>query len=483
MRKEVFVLVLALLLAIAGCTSGDNNTTTSSNTPFVGGAEGLRVSFVDNAPPREILDNPKPQDESQVMRFEIAVKLDNMGEQEVLTSNIKTTLGGIYPPDFDKSSTDLQNVIASAKLPNVLKIEGVRKDPEGDKLPGGTEEMTFKDLGYLKSLAGNNEFPVQADVCYKYTTKAVGNFCMRQDMTRTSAGVCTVKGAKQMFSSGAPVQVTTLDESVGGRNKVILKFRIKAVGAGSFFKPDPAGTPPTCTKGDFSKENFVQVTVNTGVNGLTCSGFSSTGSQSATGQVRLANGEASVTCIQDMVTVDALQSVNVQVEYNHLISTATSILVKHLPADSQTSSQVSAECVPGQIKPCTTGQNCQGQQTCYSGGTYNYYGTCLDVPNDNCPLTAGISISGCGSNGFLPSDTVNYNSYKTACDKIPGGSTQPGAWVQKLVSNQVYYCCVCTTVGAGSVWVDLSTGCSSPSGSTGGTGGTGGERTSPAFGD
>ena len=125
---------------------------------------------------------------------------------------------------------------------------------------------------------------------------------------------------------------------MGGTNKVILKFKIKATGAGTFYKQ-----PGNCKKGNFLEENFVKVTVNSGVTGLSCSGWGAV----LTKEVRLTNGEASVTCIQSGVTVDALQKATITLEYNHLVSTSTKILVKHLPTDLGTGTTVAPPAPPG----------------------------------------------------------------------------------------------------------------------------------------
>ncbi len=332
MRKEVIAILLAVVaLTLAGCQSTSKTPGSGSSTPFFGGNEGLKVSFVENAPPSEVLDNPTPGDKTKAMRFDIVLRAENVGEQDVAASGAKVTIGGLYPSDFDKKDSELQNVVFGKTL------SGIRKDPEGDKIPGSIEEKTFKDLAYIRSLEGNNRFPIQADVCYRYTTKAVGDFCMRQDVTKGTSGVCAVKGTKQVFSSGAPVHVVSLDESVGGRTKVILRFKIKADGTGSFFIPEAIGTSNDkgCEKGNFAKENFVKVTVRSGVTGLECSGLSGS---PPTGNVRLSNGEASVTCFQSNVNVDAVQKLNIELEYNHLISTSISLLVKHLPTDDSFSS-------------------------------------------------------------------------------------------------------------------------------------------------
>ena len=349
MQKGVLVpVLLALALVIAGCQSGGKGKVSSSSTPFIGGSEGLRVSFVENAPPTEVLDNPKPTDttNSQVQKFDVILKLDNVGEQDIAANGARVTIGGIFPADFGVPSLTART---PKTLKNVLfakKLEGVKKEIDGTKRSSIPEEMQFNDLGYVKQLEGNSEFPIQADICYKYTTKAVGDFCMRADLTRTQGGVCQAKGTKPVFSSGGPVQVTSVDESVGGRGKVILKFTVKAGGSGSFFKPDELDAQgklptdaPTCTRGDFSKENFVKVTVDSGITsaspntGLACSGSKRGDPLKGTQvlEVRLNNGEGSITCIQDNVNVDALQKVNLQVEYNHLVSASTKVLVKHLP--------------------------------------------------------------------------------------------------------------------------------------------------------
>lgn len=399
MRKGVLILVLALALVLAGCKGGDKGSASSSSTPFIGGSEGLKVSFVENAPPNEVLDNPlektKPVDKSQVMNFDIILKVENVGEQDIAGNALKATIGGIYPNDFGKTSTDLQNVnyVELKKKVNPLmdtsnlKLDGVKKDPEGGKIPGSIEEMTFKDLGYVKSLEGNNEFPIQADLCYKYTTRAVGDFCMRQDLTKSTAGVCSIKGAKPVFSSGSPIQVASLEESVGGRSKVILKFKIKALGTGSFFKPEQIGATikDGCDKGNFAEENFVKVTISSGVEGLRCSGFS-TGAdkKTASGDVRLSNGEASVTCTQDNILVDAVQKVNIWLEYNHLISASTKVLVKHLPDEFAGTPPPAAPAGSAGQAAVTQSQQgkVSGQSVCSQAG--------MDVPQcGGCENTGG----------------------------------------------------------------------------------------------
>ncbi|MEK6854117.1 MAG: hypothetical protein AABX60_02165, partial [Nanoarchaeota archaeon] len=212
MRKEVFVLILALALIVAGCKGGEKGALSSAATPFIGGTEGVRISFLENAPPRETLDNPKPADKSQISNFDIALRVENVGEQKIPANTLNVIIGGIYSSDFN-----IPNPKTAFLTKNLAQeLEGVRKDPEGERLPGGIDEVTFQDLAYVKSLEGNSEFPIQADVCYPYKTRAVADFCMRKELTKATAGVCQIKGSKPAFSSGGPIQVTSFEEAVGG---------------------------------------------------------------------------------------------------------------------------------------------------------------------------------------------------------------------------------------------------------------------------
>lgn len=414
MRKEVLVvLLIAIALAVAGCKGGGGKSAvSSSSTPFIGGTEAVRIAFLDNAPPKETLDNPQPATKTEISKFDVVLRVENVGEQDIPGNTLKVTIGGIYPNDFNVPNSK------TAKLEDTLPVDkrdaaaaaryvlpGVKKDPEGAKITGGLDEVSFVDLAYTKSLEGNNDFPIQADVCYPYKTRAVADFCMRNDLTRTISGVCDIKGSKPVFSSGGPVQVASFEEAVGGQKKVILKFKIKASGTGTFYKPDstwPAkgnpSTPATCRRGDFQTEDFVRVSVDSGILGLSCSGWGG----ALTKDVRLTSGEAAVTCIQSGVEVDAIQKFNIVLEYNHRITASTKILVKHLPTDNPAGGvAAAARCAAGATRSgCTTAQGCPGLESCGSTGVW----ICNDVPNDGCP--SPTSTASCTPGQTLPCTTT-----------------------------------------------------------------------------
>ncbi|MBI2141247.1 hypothetical protein HYU16_02375 [Candidatus Woesearchaeota archaeon] len=348
MKKGVFVLLLALIaVVIAGCQSGGDKGV-SSTTPFIGGTEGLTAKFAENSPPAEVTDAQRDSSTPPklINTFDIVLLLENVGEVDLGDSTLPTTdantkvavtIGGILGSDFldsagkNPAGTEVKLVKANPKGP----ISGVRKDPDGDKIPGSTVDMRFEGLAYQRELAGSAEFPIQADVCYAYQTKAVSDLCIRADATKRVSGVCDISGQKQVFNSGAPVHVTAAKESVGGKSKVLLTFNVKNVGTGGVYKA-VAGAAPDCERGAFAKENHVLVQIDTGLSGITCSGISVDSAAAGTtpgrivGDLRLSNGEGTFSCIQATPNQDAVKKVDLKLTYNYLISKSTKLAVKHL---------------------------------------------------------------------------------------------------------------------------------------------------------
>src|SRR3990167_5149663 len=83
MRKEVFALVLAFALLLAGCKGGSGDSgTSSSSTPYIGGTEALRIGFQEGAPPTETVDNPYAPVTGELSKFDVSLKLENVGEYD-----------------------------------------------------------------------------------------------------------------------------------------------------------------------------------------------------------------------------------------------------------------------------------------------------------------------------------------------------------------------------------------------------------------
>lgn len=346
MKKGVIlVLFVALAIVVAGCQGGQKGQV-SSSTPFIGGVEGLTAKFAENSPPVEVTD-AQIESGKLVNTFDIVLLLENVGEADIGDSGLASTIandkvavtiGGILGSDFldsagrNPGATVVTLVKANPKGP----IGGVKKDPDGNKIPGATVDMRFEGLAYQRQLAGSAEFPVQADVCYAYQTKAVTDLCIRADATKVVSGVCQISGSKPVFNSGAPVHVTAVKESVGGKSKVLLTFNVKNVGAGNVYMASLTSLTPDCERGAFAKENRVLVKVDTGLAGISCSGISVNSAASKpedgsiVGDLRLSGGEGTFSCIQNTPNQDGVKKVDLKLTYNYLMSKNTKISVKHL---------------------------------------------------------------------------------------------------------------------------------------------------------
>lgn len=355
MRKGVLaVLLIAIALAVAGCKGGGKGPASSDTTPFIGGTEGLTMKFAENSPPSEVTD-AQMSGGKPVNTFDIIMLMENIGESDVQKAGSHITISGISASDFLKTTTaggkvvtvnvDGQEVLLKGKNPE-SSLDGVKKDPDGNKIPGSVADVQFTNLAYQRQLQGNNEFPIQADLCYTYQTKAATDVCIRADATKRVSGVCQIAEQKQVFSSGAPVHVTSVKESVGGRNKVLLTFNVKNVGSGSVFKVDKTIPVTECDKTQFSKQDQVLVGVITGMPGISCSGLTGGTADPTgkfTGYLRLSGGEGTFSCIQATANEDAVKKVDLKLDYNYLVSRNTKILVKHLLGEPDTGGQADGQ--------------------------------------------------------------------------------------------------------------------------------------------
>src|SRR3989338_4948843 len=83
------------LLFIAGCGSGDV-ATGAPTTPFLGGTQGLEISFLEGSPPAEVTDG-------DTFDFQALVQLKNVGEHDIKKKDINVSLIGFLPSQFKLS--------------------------------------------------------------------------------------------------------------------------------------------------------------------------------------------------------------------------------------------------------------------------------------------------------------------------------------------------------------------------------------------
>lgn len=304
-----------LILAFSGCSTTESTGPTGEKLKaFIGGTNGVTLSFAPGTPPPEVFDKGE-------FPFDVSIILKNQGEADVAQGDYFVRLSGIDPADFSKSSADFT-------IHPDEDLDGMRKDPEGNIIEGSEVYVDFSGLNYQDELSGNSQFNIRADVCYKYQTVVNSKLCVKEDMLDTEDNaVCTITESKQIQNSGAPVQITSFEQTVAGRDKIAFTFEISHVGSGSVHQTNSDCSTETVD------ENRVYVEVNTGLSGeLSCSGLGSGGSYS--GEVVLYEGKRTVRCTQIVdTTADFEKITEIKLTYDYKDDVSSQVLVKHSPSD------------------------------------------------------------------------------------------------------------------------------------------------------
>lgn len=325
------------LLFIAGC-SGEKTQTGAPTTPFLGGAGGLEISFLEGNPPSEVTDG-------STFSFQAIVKLKNVGEHDVAKDQIKVSLIGFLPSQFNPNTPDNfdETKLKDRNAPDDLT--GRKRDAEGNIIEPVESFVTFpedaKNFNFKDQIAGNNIFVFRADACYKYQTRVKSDICILQSQIDVSEGaICKPSEAKAVFSSGSPIKVTSFRENVAGGNKLQLSFDVDHSGSGNVFDPTTAADCPRDSAGRRAKEDQVIINVDTGLptaSGyqLRCVGLSdvagaTTAKQS--GKVKLISGKRTITCTLDTpaARTDFIKPVDITVDFNYAQNADKEVLVKHI---------------------------------------------------------------------------------------------------------------------------------------------------------
>jgi len=305
--KKLIIAFLLLTIMIVACEPGAEIP--EEGVPFIGGTTGLLISFVEDAPPPEVYDGGD-------FPFDIELKLQNEGERTIKKEDTIVKISGIDPAEFGKTAADF---IKNSPDDLVAKT----KDAQGNIIESSPVYVTFADLNHEQLVTGDLNYPIFATACYKYGTDAISRICIKENLLE-KGGVCEVQGEKPVLNSGAPVQVTSLTESIIGTNKIRLTFRIEHKGNGRVSK---AGTE--CNKENLRENmNQVFVSVSTGLPNLECDRLKEgTGN---TGYLRLTDGSAVLSCEQPVTAVGAfLKTVDMKLEYDYEEDVVTSLIVRH----------------------------------------------------------------------------------------------------------------------------------------------------------
>ena len=183
------------------------------------------------------------------------------------------------------------------------------------------------EVSVVSAIAGNAlDFPIRADVCYTYATKASTLLCSRSNILQPEGnGLCEISGDKPVANSGAPIQIANVKEAARSANSVTFSFDITHAGTGKAYELDS-----TCDKSQRRYEDNVRVGVETKVSGLSCSRLDSTGEGKVSGFVKMFGGTTTITCTQTFSrATDAVVPVTINVAFDYEEQAQTSITIKH----------------------------------------------------------------------------------------------------------------------------------------------------------
>jgi hypothetical protein len=313
MKKELMIVMVVAMLVMTACGTSQGNA--SNRKAFIGGTQGVQLSFLPGEPPAEVTSADYP--------FSATVELKNKGEWTVPMGSVKVMLKGFDAQDFGTTQDAL------TKSPDAdLEKNSINPD-SGEVLEGSAAYATF-DLKYSATLTGNHEFPFVVDVCYPYKTFSTGELCIKKNLldSTTDTSVCSVSGPRSLQNSGAPVQISQFIEYTAGKTAVRFTVTVSKVGQG-----DVSRTGTSCSTLNLDKD-IVHVKLATGIEGaLTCSALAG-GSE---GDVKLINGVKQIQCTQQVSAgdlVDKIQLLDGELTYDYLDTIQTKVLVKQVTSDT-----------------------------------------------------------------------------------------------------------------------------------------------------
>lgn len=298
--------ILLIIMAIALLTSCQQQSSgeVSISSPFLGGTQGLEISFQDFR--AEVFDGGQDP-------FDIVVQVENKGEAEVKQQNAEIQLSGINPFEFGKNTQFMQK-----NLPDDIIA---RQKTESQTIESPPTYVEFTGLNHIDKIIGSSaEFPIRAEICYLYETTAVGKLCIREKLLNPEeGGICDVSGSKPIFTSSAPVQIRNLQQQVRSKDKIGFSFEIYNAGTGDIYE-----RTSKCDKQVRARENKVYVDITTGLPGVECTGLTN-----GKGMVTIYDGSKTITCTQRAETsTDFEQMISINLEYDYEQLTSTTLKVK-----------------------------------------------------------------------------------------------------------------------------------------------------------
>ncbi len=310
MNKKILLLFILFSALIASCKQKEVG---DGGTPFIGGTQGLELSFYENAPPKEVFDGGQ-------FPFDTVVKIKNNGEWFVDREELVVTVDGIRPEEFGKTTNELTKQPAE-------DIGARRKDAENNIIEASPVFVEFKSFNHASPIVGiSQKFPFRIKACYAYGTIANSLLCIKKSlMSADEGGICKIDEQKTIYNSGAPVQFLEMKESKRAANKIGFSFKAAHSGQGDLFTPES-----TCDFGERTSIDKIYLSVDSGMPGLSCTGLNPGEDTTQEGEIILYGGEKVISCVQEIKSPANYEfPIILKAEYSYYNSISTEVTVKH----------------------------------------------------------------------------------------------------------------------------------------------------------
>ncbi|MEM3126797.1 MAG: hypothetical protein QW331_01880 [Candidatus Woesearchaeota archaeon] len=216
MKKIIFIAIMMIL--IVACEEEQK----TAKPRFMGGTQGLVFEFEDFGVIEEGVSSVYSTES-----FPVVVNVKNKGEYSVNPGELIVRIKGISLQDF-------QGILPEMR--NDKKIEGISEFNIG----GGETQLNFAPgkARYAVPVVGVYQpFEIYADAIYNYQTQVVmPQICFKENLKDTS--VCEVKATKEVYTSGAPLTIDSVEEDTAGQGIIALKIVVRNAGSGKVTSPN-----------------------------------------------------------------------------------------------------------------------------------------------------------------------------------------------------------------------------------------------------
>jgi len=313
MKKiSVLSLILGIAIILVGCEGGGTGDA-PAKSPYIGGNQGVVATF---EPMGIIEDGINTVWTGETFPVHVTVK--NKGEVDIVASDTTTKHLTVTLKGVDTSLFAITT--AESTRDNTAALEGLS---EFNKL-GGETTLQFKDNAVVAALTTPYyDADFYANVDYDYTTyAAVPKVCFKQDLRDET--ICDISGSKTVYSSGAPIKVTSVREDPAGSDTLALTFDIENVGGGRVTKVGEIFNPRYDKVGFSLSEAVPPASPVAGTIYWTCT------SAGKTGEARLVDGKTQIRCKSTTLPADTLytKQVILTLDYKYRTVIQQSLRVK-----------------------------------------------------------------------------------------------------------------------------------------------------------